>query len=380
MRVRLRVQNFAALRAIDFEIPAGVNVLVGPNGSGKSTLLDSMEMLRHAFDRGLLDAVGHHFGGAAEIRNYDAPADAPISLGLDVGDVEWSTTLRISGAGVDAASPEVVNVRGQVRLRREALASEAEYDGQRFKTGEHLTIRAASERYPEDADLASWTAFVKKCHVYRSYTYRLHDLMQSGSLSSPDRSLHASGANAFAVLRNWLVQRPYRARYEFVCKSLRHIYPSYFRDFDFQLAGQTVTLQIFTSRWNDRPIQVMHESTGFMMAFLSLCAVASAEPGGLVAIDEIESSLHPAAIERLIECIDEYAAQNDLRVLLATHSPVVLDQLRGEPSSVFVMQPGEPSLPVAIDKLFDPDWLMQFSLGRLYTSLEYGAPQLPAGT
>jgi hypothetical protein len=175
------------------------------------------------------------------------------------------------------------------------------------------------------------------------------------------------------------LQRPYRSRYNFVCESLRHIYPGYFRDFDFQIAGQTVTLQIFTSRWNEKPIQIVQESTGFMMAFLSLCAVASGEPGGLVAIDEIESSLHPAAIERLFECIDEHAADNDLRVLLATHSPVVLDQLRDAPSSVFVMQPGEPSLPVAMDKLFNPEWLMQFSLGRLYTSLEYGAPQLPAG-
>jgi predicted ATPase len=379
VRVRLRVQNFAALRAIDFEIPPGVNVLVGPNGSGKSTLLDTVELLRHAFDRGLLDAVGHYFGGAAEIRNYDAPADAPISLGLAVGDVTWTTTLRVSGAGVDPASPEVLEARGQIKLRREALAAEAEYEGQRLKTGEHLAVRAASERYPEDEDLAAWGAFVKKCRVYRSYTYRLYDLMKFGSQSSPDRWLHVSGLNAFAVLRNWALQRAEKPRYAFVCESLRYVYPDYFRDFDFQMAGQTVTLQVFTTRYQERPIQIMHESTGFMMAFLSLCAVASGEPGGLVAIDELENSIHPAAIERLFERIDAYAADNDLRVLIATHSPVVLDQLRDEPSSVFVMQPGEPSLPVALDKLFNAGWLTQFSLGRLYTSLEYGAPKLPAG-
>jgi hypothetical protein len=42
------------------------------------------------------------------------------------------------------------------------------------------------------------------------------------------------------------------------------------------------------------------------------------------------------------------------------------------------MQPGEAMLPVALDRLFDKEWLMQFSLGRLYTGLEYGAPKPPA--
>lgn len=374
MRVRLRVQNFASLRAINFEVPPGVNVLVGPNGSGKSTLLNAIELIRHSLESSLLDSAGHSFGSAAEIRNYDAPADAPITLGLDVDDVSWMIELRVSGAGVSPMSPETLTVGGRVKLRREGLSAEADYEAQPLKVSDKIAVRAALDRYPEDKDIQSWTAFVKKYRVYRSYTYRLYDLVKYGSQSSPDRWLHVTGLNAFAVLRNWHSQRAYRARYEFVCGSLRKIYPDYFRDLDFQTAGQTVTMQVFTSRWNERPIQIAQESTGFMMALLCLCAVASGEPGGLVAIDEIENSLHPAAIERLIECIDDYAANNDLRVIIATHSPVVLDQLRDDPSSVFVMQPGEPSLPVALDKLFNQEWLQQFSLGRLYTSLEYGAP------
>jgi len=381
VRVRLRVQNFAVLRAIDFEIPSGVNVLVGANGSGKSTVLDVIELLRHAYERGLQESLGHHFGGASQIRNYDAPPDADIVLGLDVGDVEWTTTLRITGGSLDAASPETLVARGQVKLRRQALSAEADFGDQKLKVGEYLAVRSAWDRNQDDEDLTTWRDFLRKYRVYRSYNYRLHDLSKFGSEASPDRSLDVSGLNAFSVFQNWYLQRPYRARHSFVCDSLRHIYPDYFRDFDFQVAGRTVTLQILTSRWGERPIQVSQESTGFMMAFLSLCAVASGEPGGLVAIDELENSIQPAAIERLFECIDEYSSTNDVRVLIATHSPVVLDQLRTEPSSIFVLDPGELSpsqpLPVPLDKLFDPGWLAQFSLGRLYTSLEYGAHRLP---
>lgn len=379
VRVRLRINNVAALRAIDFDIPPGVSVVVGPNGSGKSTLIDTLELIRHAFDRSLLEAMGHHFGGAAEIRNYDAPPDADITLGLAVGDVEWTTSLRVSGAGVDPRSPETVTVGGRVKLRREALSEQVEYEGQRVSVNEQLAVRAILDRNPEDADLASWGSFLRRSRVFRSYTYRLYDLMKYGSQSAPDRWLHVSGLNAFTVLRNWFLQRQHRSRYEFVRDGLRHIFPDYFHDFDFQIAGQTVTLQIFTVRWGERPVQIRHESTGFMMAFLSLCAVASGEPGGLVALDELENSLHPEAIGRLFELIDDHAVENDLRVLIATHSPVVLDQLRDDPASIFVMQPGEPSLPVPLDQLFDRDWLKQFSLGRLYTSNEYGAPRIPEG-
>lgn len=373
MQVRLRIQNFAALRAVDFEIPAGITALAGPNGSGKSTLLNSLELFRHMYDHGLLNAIGHNYGAAA-IRHHDASADDPIRLGLDVDDVAWDVELRVSGAAADPASPELLKVGGVVRLRREALASEAEYRGQQIKVGEHLAIRAALGDMSEDEDLLKWRAFVQKVRVYRSYTYRLYDLLRSGSQAAPDRRLHVSGLNAFSVLRNWSTQRAYKARYQFVCDSLRRIYPEHFREFDFQLAGQTVTLEVISPRWEERTIQIAQESTGFAMALLALCAVASGEPDGLVAIDEIENSLHPAAIARLFECIDEYAVDNRLRVLVATHSPVVLDQLRESPANVFVMQPGQPSLPVALDRLFDAGWLRQFSLGRLYTGLEYGAP------
>jgi energy-coupling factor transporter ATP-binding protein EcfA2 len=233
VRVRLRVQNFAALRAIDFEIPSGVNVLVGPNGSGKSTLLDVMELIRHAYDRGLSDAMGHHFGGAAEIRHYDAEPDAQISIGLRIDDSEWTTALLVSGAGVDPASPEMFTVDNRVKLRRAPISPYAIYKSEKIDVSESLAVRAVHERHPDDEAIERWVVFTKSIRVYRSYTYRVYDLMKFGSQSSPDRWLHVSGLNAFTVLRNWFLQRAFRPRYEFVRDSLRRIFPGDFSDFDF---------------------------------------------------------------------------------------------------------------------------------------------------
>jgi hypothetical protein len=334
-------------------------------------------MLRHAFERGLIAAVTHHFGGAAQIHCYDSPPDAEINLELSVDNVHWSVSPWFSEGSIERASSEELRVGGQIRLSRELLSQHATYRGKELSLGDRLAIRAAADVHMDDTEIQTWVAFIKKYRVYRSYTYRLYDLMKFGSESTPDQWLHVNGLNAFTVLRNWFLQRQFRARYDFVLESLRHIFSGYFQDFDFQMAGQTVTLQVFTSRWGESPVQIARESTGFMMTFLSLCAVASGEPGGLIAIDEIENSLHPAAIERLLGCIRSYAREHDLSVMIATHSPVVLDQFRDTPSQILVMQPGTAPLPIRVDRLLPAEWLQQFSLGRLYTSLDFGAPRIP---
>ncbi len=95
-------------------------------------------------------------------------------------------------------------------------------------------------------------------------------------------------------------------------------------------------------------------------------AVCSAPDGGIVAIDEPENGLHPYAIRNILGAIREHADEHNLTVLLATHSPVVLDEFKEEPDKVYVMAQTGPEQLVRLDKLKDPDWLSHFSLGNLY--------------
>lgn len=48
---------------------------------------------------------------------------------------------------------------------------------------------------------------------------------------------------------------------------------------------------------------------------------------GLVLIDEIESSLHPRAQRRLIRDLAERCRQQEVQIILTTHSPYILDEL-----------------------------------------------------
>lgn len=45
----LRVENYRALRSVEFKVLTPITVLLGPNGSGKSTVFDVFNFLSECF-------------------------------------------------------------------------------------------------------------------------------------------------------------------------------------------------------------------------------------------------------------------------------------------------------------------------------------------
>ncbi|HSN99075.1 MAG TPA: AAA family ATPase [Candidatus Nanopelagicales bacterium] len=371
MPLRLTVKNLAVLRDVSWEIPEGVSAVVGPNGSGKTTLLATLEFLNQALRSGLPAAADEIFAGAHGVLNRHAPRSARIELGLQVESAAWSLEATLEGASLSPLPEERLVVDGNLVLERQAGSIDFTLNGQTRPLPRQLGLKIVADLEPvpgTEALLAALSGF----RLYRTYEYNFRTL-QRGSLMTSHRWLHVTGTNVFTVLRNWRDQRATLPRYEFVRDALREIFAGYFRDFEVETAGQTITFQVLTTRWEE-PLPIAKESTGFFVALLTLCAVASADRGGIVAIDEPENALHPLGIRRLLGCIRDWASRNGLRVLLATHSPVLLNQFRDEPTRLFVMEPGESKLPVRADELLDPHWIQQFGLGDMYGNLDYGAP------
>ena len=104
-----------------------------------------------------------------------------------------------------------------------------------------------------------------------------------------------------------------------------------------------------------------------------MTAVAGSPGQSFDAIDDFENYLHPYAIRSLIESFRSWADRRDVCILIATHSPVALDEFRTDPTIVFVMDLEPPNKPIPLQFLRDPEWLKNFSLGDLYSQLEFGA-------
>lgn len=370
MPFKLEVRNYRALRRTDWS-PQGVAALVGPNGAGKSTLLDVLQLLRHTFELGFTRALNQR-GGTANLKHFDAAPDEDVIFSLQVEEARWSILLDRGALMNPELHMEFIHEHTlKSGVRRHGTA---QFRGAEFSADERSLLRSAIDSFPHSPDL---TVLRSRVQSYRCYAdYHLAHLRESGSTIASDKTLDLHGRNVFSLLRNWRDTRADRARYDFVMDNLRKLFPDAFADLDYETAGTTVTARVVTPK-PDTSYPITFAPNGLLVTLLHLCAVASVPNDGIVAIDEIENSLHPFAIKHLIEAFRTWAAKTNSTVLLATHSPVVLDQFRECPEQVFVMEKGQPTNPVPLPKVRDPEYLAHFSLGDLYAHLEFGSPVEP---
>src|SRR4030067_1502218 len=75
----LRVENYRALRSVEFKNITPLTVLLGPNGSGKSTVFDVFSFLSECFQFGLRHAWDRR-GRAKELRTRGQQGPIAIQL------------------------------------------------------------------------------------------------------------------------------------------------------------------------------------------------------------------------------------------------------------------------------------------------------------
>lgn len=413
MHLTLRARALGPLVHVDWTVPPGVSAIVGPNRIGKSTLLRLPEFLTLAFSGGLNQAVQQVFEGTAFVRNLVAPPGTKTSVGATLGDLVWDLDLAIQGASVAPFCAERITFPGGQRVTREAGEPLVDGAGTRVNVGPATILRhfydRASERssglldiFDEDPEhvLVRWTQALADgsfglndeqatlavvslfklatFHSYRTYEYQIPHLLRYGSIHSAEKTLLPTGENLFPLLRNWRDSSETEGRFEFVRAALSEAF-RHVGKLEFEAAGQTVTMAIHDTRLKKK-VPIARESTGLITALHQLCAIASCPRGGMVTIDEPETSLHPHAIKVLVDAARRWTRDNNARVVFATQSETVLDQFRDEPEKVFVLEPNQETSPQPLTALFDRAWLSQFSLGDLFAHLEFGSsPELRPG-
>ena len=361
MGFTLHVENYRGLRQVSWS-PSGVCALTGPNGSGKTTLLSAVEFLRHFLQRGIQPAVELSGGPEGLFHQAAAPAEGHfISFMLRSGGCQWVTSLLPSepphfmldeSLVVDDAVAAQQSFSGTARIGILALPS-AETS---------ILARAMGSLPPEERQPYN-DLYVLAMHFRLYQPPHLRTLRSAGSPLGTDLYLHSNGANAFSLLRNWKAgRREHEERWLFVREGLRECFPGLFEDLEFLVEGQSVTVRFFFKGLRE-PLSARAVPHGLLLAMMHLCALASTPDHGALAIDEFENGLHPQALQMLLEFTRVRAAMRDLTVLLATHSPTVLNTFDTEPDHVFIMEPERGRLPIALSEHPDPQWLARFALG-----------------
>ena len=376
--VTLRVQNFRGVRAAEWSFD-GVSLIAGANGSGKTTLLEALSFFHSYYQLGWSGAV-NALGGTAGLRHLGAPPQEPVRLSLQIGELLWEIELAPElGGGFDPNPGEAVRHGGEVLLRRAARSANW-YLGTRKRqssSGQCCLRMVADGDHAEATLLRPFAALVQTVRFYQSYNLR--DVRERPDKPNGDEFLRGTGQNLYAVLRNWQ-GAPIRfdGRFAWVMETLREAFPRLIAHIEFDSAGSLVLARFYPegSADPDHHLPLQSASDGMLVGLLHLTAVAGCTEGAIIAIDEMENQLHPHAIRVILAAIRELAEERSLRVLLSTHSPVLMNDFKHHPEQFFVTEPGHERFPVPLDELHDPEWLAHFALGDLYDRLEFGAPEM----
>lgn len=362
MTFTLRISALRALR--DFEwTPAPASVLIGANGAGKTTVLLALRLLRTAYDRSLSEAVDSALGGSYNLRNR-LSTDRAVELTLEHEGSVWSIQLVPAGASVARRAAERLVVDGALVFHWDSLGHfEHQSGAQPPADYERLGIRFLAET-GIDPRAKTMANFMRSITVFNDpdlFALRIH-----GSPAGMDRHINARGTNAFTMLRKWNERLEDSERVEFVRRALRLAFPELVRDFDFDTAAQTVTLRVFHKN-SDSPLPIANEANGVLAMLVLLTEVAGCPAGGVVAIDEPENGLHPFAMRMFWQEAGRWCRLHDATLLLASHSPVLLDAIGSENADiVFALRRDKLPELQRLSELRDPRWLSAFRLGVLY--------------
>jgi hypothetical protein len=312
-------------------------------------------------------------GGAWGLRHFHASEDEPVLVTVRVDNVSWELELASAATAGRIASGERVQVDDNVMLTRELYAPAFHFKGREYAVNEGTALRKAYE-IDTDPVLEPLVRMLRHSPAY--HDYRLSKLRSVGSEANSDVQLNSTGDNVFSVLRNWRDQRRFRMAYDFVLEGMKDAFGDTVEDFEFEPMSENVTMRLYL-RGVPEPVPAHQMPTGMLVALLHLCAIGGAEEGSVVAIDEIENALHPYAIQELMNAFRDMAERRNVTVLLSTHSPVLLNQFKAEPSQIQIMEVDENECPVPLTRHRDPQWLSRFSLGMLFANLDFGAPTAP---
>lgn len=322
----LRVSNFRSLGP-DVTVELGsFTALVGANGSGKSSVLDALQFVADAMHLGLEGAVTHRTGIGAIRRFQETGHPYDVSVGVSVTteeiDASYSFTLKGDRAEeyrVGRERADIVDRRTQARTSFEARNGAWHEPPPDVRphvgpTTLALPLLAGDERFLRLGDA------LRRIAVYAIFP----DALRNPQKYDPAKPMHRHGGNWVSVLKD----QPAETWKEDLVTVL-HRLTGDIDDIRVQPVGGFLSAQFRhgqsargrRQRWFD----AAQESDGTLRVAGIVTALLQRPRPSLVAIEEPELTVHPGALEVVLDYMREVAS--DGQVVFTTHSPDVLDQI-----------------------------------------------------
>lgn len=365
---KITIENFFSFgESQTIELNADTNVLVGINGTGKSNFIKAIRLLKAVFDGSfekLFSQTWGGFSGAANFINPDA-SQIKISYVLDESDFPY-LILLYGTTGTDLVFQLTIR---NVGLSSFALTKAFVYDGKELVEEEkkHYTSSDRFEVRMVDCDDAMQT-YVKDITIYDSFeTYLGGSIRQLSPYYSDDKLL-SNGYNLTALL-SYLNGNSIKA-FDKLIEEFKNINPN-FRELVFTTPVAGKSLLSLKEKNLDRAISIEHISDGMLRYLLYLSIFYNPKRGRVICIDEPETGLHPDMINGIARGI-KYAAQNGTQMIIATHSPLLLNAFELEDLMIFEKNDKNETIVKTVSEEDYPNWEGEFLAGQMWLRGQIG--------
>lgn len=334
----LRVENFRALKRVEFDKLKPITVLLGPNGSGKSTVFDVFNFLAECFQTNLRSAWDKR-GRAKELKTRGSTG--PIVIEIKYRETPSSPVITYHLA-IDEGRKGPVVVEEWLQWRR----------GQRGKPFRFLDYkegvgRAISGDVPDETDarkdyplrspdliavntlgqfaehprVAALREFITDFYV----SYLSVDNTRGQPEAGPQERLSKNGDNIANVIQYLSETHP--DMLERVFSILRKRVPRLENVQADQMPDGRLLLQIKDAPF-EQPILSRFASDGTLKMLAYLTVLYDPDPPQFIGIEEPENFLHPRLLYGLGE--ECRAATERAQLLVTTHSPFFLNAMRAD--------------------------------------------------
>lgn len=331
----LRVENFRALRRVEFRNITPLTVLLGPNGSGKSTVFDVFAFLSECFNSGLRRAWDRR-GRAKELKTRGSYGPVVIEIKYR----EPNYPLITYHLAVDERNGSPVVAEEWLRWKRGSYGQPFRFLD--YKEGQG---RAASGEAPDEQDtridiplkspdliavnalgqfaehprVAALRDFITGWYV----SYFSVDNTRGQPEAGPQERLSRTGDNLANVIQYLEEQHPETLNHIF--SVLRSRVPRIDKVLAEAMPDGRLLLTIKDAPFDD-PVLARFASDGTLKMLAYLVLLYDPSPPPFIGIEEPENFLHPRLLYGLAE--ECRAAAERGQLLVTTHSPFFLNALK----------------------------------------------------
>ena len=332
----LEVRNYRALRNVHLRDLTPLTVLLGPNGSGKSTVFDVFAFLSECFTDGVRRAWDRR-GRFRELRSR--ASSGPLVFALQYRE-RPGTPLITYHLEIDEREGMPIVAHEFLRWKRGKWGQPFKFMEYRCGDGEVITGESPERddvriprrlAGPEVLAVSTLGMLAENPRVIalRDFVTRWHlsRLSADAARGHPDagaqESLSPTGDNLANAIQYLRERHPQRL--EEILRILRRRVPRIEK-----VQAEVLADGRLLPRIKDAPFRTpvlsrfASDGTRKMLAYLTL--LHDPRPPRLIGVEEPENFLHPRLLPELAE--ECRSASERTQLLIASHSPFIVDQLR----------------------------------------------------